>query len=227
MQEEPHHPLSKLVPGHLFQFEEKIWGMTLHQLLMDLGAVTGSMTLTGSLTLVLRLIVCAVLTILALILIHGKVQGSTLGFWLYLRVRSKMVPAKTIWQPRQVANKRTHPRRKKRLPSVQATWVPIDMLQHGIASKSQDLKKTESVRSWTVLEVEGKNIRLLPEHEQIRIFRRFEGFLTGLIFHLQFISLTSQIDPQTSPALLVQKEALVTLSATPHLQALQRASLEA
>lgn len=76
-------------------------------------------------------------------------------------------------------------------------------------------------------EVEGKNIRLLPDNEQIRVFRRFESFLTGLEFHLQFLSHTEHIDHLTAPPLLVQKEALSSLSATPHIQALQRASIRA
>ena len=76
-------------------------------------------------------------------------------------------------------------------------------------------------------EVEGKNIRLFPEHEQVRIFGRFESFLTGLEFHLHCISLTEQIDPQTAAPLLMQKEALATLGATPRVQALQLASIQA
>src|SRR5229473_2906767 len=35
------NPLEKRVPGHLFQFEERIFGMTLHQLLCDIGAGIG------------------------------------------------------------------------------------------------------------------------------------------------------------------------------------------
>jgi hypothetical protein len=232
MQEEPHsnpfdtNPLVKEVAGHLFKFEEKIFGMSLTQLMTDLGVLTGSFSFTGSLHILPRIIVCALITLLAMVLVHGKAQGVSLGYWLYLLMRSKTVPTSTIWLPIKMVNT---PRQKgeKRQPSVQATWIPIDTLSHGIAGKSEQQKKTEIIRYWTVFEVEGKNIRLLPESEQIRAFRRFEGFLTGLSFHLQFISQTELIDPQAAPALQVQKEVLSALSATPHLQALQRASLRA
>src|SRR5579875_1636304 len=89
MQEEPTNPLVKEVPGHLFKFEETIWGMTLQQLLTDLGVLTGSITLTGVLPLALRIIVCALLSVGALSLVHGKAQRHPLGFWLYLCLREK------------------------------------------------------------------------------------------------------------------------------------------
>ena len=233
MQEKPHahpfdtNPLLKEVAGHLFTFKEKIFGMSLTQLLTDLGVLTGSFSLTGSLPIIPRLMVCVLMTLLALVFVHGQVQGLSLGYWLYLLLRSKMMPSQTIWQPRQMKNE--HPRQKgeKPLPSVQATWIPIDTISQGVGGKIQQMKKGEIARYWSVLEVEGKNIRLLPESEQVRIFRRFESFLTGLAFHLQFISQTEQIDPQTAPPLRAQKDALSALSHTPHLQALQRASLEA
>jgi hypothetical protein len=87
-------------------------------------------------------------------------------------------------------------------------------------------KKREIARYWTVVEVEGRNVCLLPESEQVRVFRRFERFLAGLDFHLQYLSLTEQVDPETSPALVAQKEVLPRLAKTPHLAALQRASIQ-
>ena len=110
---------------------------------------------------------------------------------------------------------------------VQATWIPIETLQQGIAGKSEREKKGEMIRYWLAFEVEGKNIRLFPEHEQVRIFGRFESFLTGLEFHLHCLSLTEQIEPQTAAPLLMQKKALATLGATPRVQVLQQASIEA
>src|SRR5579885_1952229 len=104
VQETPDHPLVKEVPGHLFKFEEKIWGMTLQQLLTDLGVLTSSVTLTGSLPLMVRVVVCVLLTVLTVILVHGKAQGHPLGFWLYLRLRLQMMPSRTTWQPTAAAS---------------------------------------------------------------------------------------------------------------------------
>ncbi|GHO50838.1 hypothetical protein [Ktedonospora formicarum] len=217
-------PLVKEVPGHLFTFEEKIFGMSLQQLLTDLGALTGSFSLTGSLPLLPHLIVCALITLSTIVLVHGRVQGMSIGYWLYVLLRAKMLPRRTTWQSQHIENPASH---EEPVPSVQATWIPLDTIHNGIAEQSIQHKKTTVVRYWMAYEVEGKNICLLPENEQLRVFRRFEGFLTGLEFHLHLLSQTEHIDPVTAPALLVQKEALPQLSGTPHLQALQRASVHA
>ncbi len=219
------HPLIKDVPGHLFTFEEKIFGMSLTHLLTDLGVLTSSVSFTGSLPLLPRVILCLLITLLGLLLVHGKVRGLSLGYWSSLLLRSKMIPTQTIW--RSVDHDQTQQKKKKSLPSVQATWIPLDKLTHGIASKSRQWNKTEIVRYWMVFEIEGKNIGLLPEVEQLRVFQRFEAFLTGLSFHVQFLSATSPIDSHTAPAFLVQRQALETLRATPRLQALTHASLRA
>src|SRR5207245_7247063 len=105
-------------------------------------------------------------------------------------------------------------------------WIPLDTLQRGIAGYSQQAGKGSlSGRYWAVLEVEGRTLRYLPEAEQIRLFARFETFLVGLDFRLQFLSQTEQISNQRSPALLAQKEALSHLAHTPRLARLQQASI--
>jgi Helicase HerA, central domain len=218
------NPLVKDVAGHLFSFEEKIFGMSLTQLLTDLGVLTGSFSCTGSLHLIPRLIVCALITLVALVLVHGTFQGMALGTWLFLLLRSHTIPRQTRWLPIAM---RTDQATQKGLPSVQATWVPIETLANGVGGTMQQRKTGEIARYWLALEIEGKNIQLFPESEQARIFQRFERFLTGLSFHLHFLSHTEQIDPQTALPLLVQKEALASLSHTPHLQAFQRANLRA
>ena len=70
------NPLLKEVPSHLFTFEEKIWGMTLPQLLSDIGAGVGIFTLTSSLPLPARIVVGAFLAILVLLLVHKKYRTS-------------------------------------------------------------------------------------------------------------------------------------------------------
>lgn len=138
MQEEPQtNPLLKQVPGHLFTFEEKIFGMSLPQLLADLGVMTSSFSLTSSLHLALRLIVCLLITVFALVGIHAKIQGMPVGYWLFLLIRSRMVPTRTIWRSGKESAEHLGQKSTKRLPSVQATWIPIETLQQGIAGKSE------------------------------------------------------------------------------------------
>ena len=216
------HPLIKEVPGHLFQFEEKIFGMSLNQLLCDLGAGVSLFSLTSALPLVPRLVVLLSLTIPILILVHGKVQGQTLLFWVYLWLRFLTVLKRTTWQ----ALDEGQAQGKGRTPAVQTTWIPLDTLERGIAGYSEQAGKGNATgRYWAVLEVEGRTLRYLPEAEQIRLFSRFESFLVGLDFRLQFLAQTEQIATQRSPALLAQKEALSHLVHTPRLARLQQASI--
>ena len=98
MHEYEEHPLVKEVPGHLFQFEEKIFGMSLTQLLSDIGAGVGILSITAGLPLVARILVSVLLAIPVLILVHGKAQDQTLLHWLYLYGRQFFVPKHTTWQ---------------------------------------------------------------------------------------------------------------------------------
>src|SRR6266566_4064372 len=98
MHEHEEHPLVKEVPGHLFQFEEKIFGMSLTQLLCDIGAGVGLLSITAGIPLLARLVVSTLLAIPVLILVHGKAQEQTLLSWLYLYGRQFFVPKRTTWQ---------------------------------------------------------------------------------------------------------------------------------
>ena len=160
MQEE--NPLLKEVPSHLFTFEEKIWGMTLPQLLSDIGAGVGIFTLTSSLPMPARIAVGALLAILALLLVHTRVQDQSLLRWLYLYVRFLTIPRYTTWQsPEELraAKRRGHP------PAVQAAWIQLDTLESGIMGYSEPGGKKRGRtrgRYWVVFEVEGRNVRFLP-----------------------------------------------------------------
>src|SRR5579859_1155868 len=122
--------LLKDVPGHLFSFEEKVFGlMTLSQLLCDLGGAAGMLMLTASLSLSLRLVVGLVLALPLLVLVHGKVQDDPLLPFLARVGRQLFLPRLTTWQ--------SGPREKGEPPAIQTTWIPFDSLEGGIAGYSE------------------------------------------------------------------------------------------
>jgi hypothetical protein len=226
------NPLVKQVPGHLFSFEEKVFGiMTLTQLLCDIGAGVGILSVTSGLSLVPRLVVSALLALLGLILVHGKAKEQTLLHWLYLYVRMLFIAKHTTWQELselEGSAKRTtkKPDTKARGAPIQTTWIALDHLERGIAGYSEPGAKGPAGRYWAVLECEGRNVRFLPEADQIKNFRRFEDFLCGLEFRLQFISHVEQVEPSQYRPLRLQREALSQLTSTPRLAALQQASID-
>ena len=76
MPDEPtRNPLLKEVPTHLFRFEEKIFGMTLPQLLCDLGGFLLLASITGGLPVLPRIVVCACSGLLVLVLVPGIVKA--------------------------------------------------------------------------------------------------------------------------------------------------------
>ena len=91
-------PLVKEVPGHLFEFEETIFGMSLIQLLSDMGAGVVILLFTGSLQLFPRIVASALLAILVLVLVHGRAEGQTLLHWLYLYGRQAFIPRRSAWR---------------------------------------------------------------------------------------------------------------------------------
>ena len=98
MQEYPKNPFVKEVPSHLFRFEEKIFGMTLAQLLSDIGAGVGIIALISALPLLARILVGVLLAIPLLILVHGSAQDQPLLYWIYLYARSLIIPRRATWQ---------------------------------------------------------------------------------------------------------------------------------
>ena len=210
------------VPGHLLQFEEKIFGMTLTQLLSDLGAVFGIITLTASMPLVPRIMVSILLMIGVLILVHASVGGYTMLSWLSLIVRFRFLPVQTIFRPLGEEVKKGEP------GSVQESWIQLTTLHHGTAGVLTPRKNRDEpdANYWVVFEVSSlQNVRFLAEAEQVRIYGRFKQFLDGLGFPLKFISLVEATDAERDPALVAQRLVLSDLAATPQLQKLQKESL--
>jgi len=225
-EEDEENPLLKEVPSHLFQFEEKIFGMTLPQLLCDIGAGVGIIAATASLQLVTRIVVSVLAALPVLLLVHGSVQDQSLLHWLYLYVRFLTIPRYTIWQSPEELQAR---KRKGHPPSVQTTWIQLDTLESGIMGYSEPGGKRGRTRGryWVVFEVEGRNVRYLPEQEQVRLFGRFESFLVGLDFRLQFISTTEQVRAEAYPPYLAQKRMLARLpERAPRIARLQQYSVD-
>src|SRR5436309_6020697 len=116
MQEYPKNPFVKEVPSHLFRFEEKIFGMTLAQLLSDIGAGVGIIALISALPLVARILVGVLLAIL----VHGRAQDQPLLYWIYLYARSLIIPRRATWQSLDGLKAATGgKKRRKQPPSVQ------------------------------------------------------------------------------------------------------------
>lgn len=214
--------LHKEVPGHLLQFEEKIFGMTLMQLLSDLGATVGVLALTTSVSLVPRFIIGGLLMIGVLILVHGKISGYSMLYWLYLLGRSRFLPIQTIFRTSDEEIMKGEP------GSVQESWLQLNALDQGVAGSLSERKKRDQPDAtyWMVFEVQSlQNVRFLAEAEQVRIYGRFKLFLDGLGFPLKFISLVQTVEAERDPALVAQQQVLSLLSATPQLQKMQKESL--
>ncbi|RAQ98535.1 PrgI family protein [Thermogemmatispora tikiterensis] len=150
MQAHDENPLVKAVPTHLFQFEEKIFGMSLQQLLTDIGAGVGLFTLTAGLPLLTRIVVCAVLAVPVLILVHGQVEGQSLLQWLYVYARFLFLPKHTSWQSAEARARALS--RSGKVPAVQTTWVHLDHLSGGIMGYSEPGGRSPNRgRYWVVL----------------------------------------------------------------------------
>lgn len=217
------HPLLREVPGHLLQFEEKIFGMSLMQLLSDLGAAVSIIALTTSLPLRPRIVFDVCLMLVVLILVHASVGGYTMLYWLYLLGRSILLPTQTVFRTQGEDVKRGEP------GSVQENWIHLTELKQGTAGVTTPQKHQGEVdaRYWVALEVKSlQQVSFLPEVEQVRIYGRFKLFLDGLGFPLKFISFVETTDAERDPALVLQHQAVSALALMPQLQQLQRESLQ-
>jgi hypothetical protein len=218
------HPLHKAVPTHLFSFEERIFGMTLPQLLSDLGGGLTIAALTAGLPLLPRLIIGASAAIVVLLLVHKRVAGYSLLAWLFLLVRFAAIPKETIFRSVNDEPKRGEKR------GVQETWVPLSTLSHGVLGHRVQRKKQEvpDVSLWVAFHVENsQNVRSLAEADQVRFYSRINTFLDGLDFPVKFLSHVENCDPEHDPVLRREARMADALEALPELQRLQKASLAA
>src|SRR5437763_1366401 len=198
MQEYPKNPFVKEVPSHLFRFEEKIFGMTLAQLLSDIGAGVGSIALISALPLVARILGGVLLPIPVLILVHGSAQDQPLLYWIYLYARSLIIPRRATWQSLDEL-KAAGKRKRGQPPPVQEAWIQLDTLEGGIMGYSEPEVRRGGARGryWAIFEVGGRNVRYLPEQEQVQVF--------GQIAHV-------------APLNLENRPVAATSSAPPHLR---------
>ncbi len=123
MQEYNNHPLRKEVPGHLLQFEEKTFGMTLMQLLSDLGVAVSILALTASVPLVPRIVAGVLLMIGVLILVHGTVGDSPLLSWLFLIGDSDSCPPRQSFGHRARRSRKASQAQSRRTGSGFIPWT--------------------------------------------------------------------------------------------------------
>lgn len=222
-------PLVKDVDSDLFTFEERLFGMRLPQFLTYLGAGLLFLSTSAHLPLVSRLALAVPLALLLIQLVHGTIGGEPTLRAIALLLRALTVARYATWQPleRQLQDASTVGRRTRRSPppSVQACWVPLDRLEGGIADYDESRGKGQH-RFWTVFEVEGRNVQYLPRAEQARLYGRFERFLVGLHFRVQFLTVTEALHPDDFEPLTEQaKSTCLVRERAPRLARLHEASL--
>jgi hypothetical protein len=208
--------LVREVPGHLFHFEEKIFGMRLSQLLTDLCAGLVLVTLLGRLALLPRLTLTGVGLLFTLVLVHVTFRGATLFSWLMLLVRFHFIPTRTVWR-------RSGERAERgTTASVQDRWLPPLRLSGGFL----EIGSGDAAQLCAIVEVESRHTtRYLAQEEQVRLYGRIKTLLDGLDFPLTCLTLVEAGDPAHDPALTLQQEALRRWPEASGLARLQQASL--
>ena len=226
--------LSREVPTHLFKVEEKVFGLTIPQLLTMAIATTGVGALWYQLHLPLtvRLALIGVYAILAVALIFGKKHGYPLTDWLYLSLRFLIMPGKTIWYSRATAAALAA---EKRSPaayaSVQDTWMDVLTIEDGClgfrdpAAKKRRGKRQGVARYCVGLEVTGINVALYSVEAQARVYDAYQRFLNGLEFPLQVLSRITPIDSRNYEPLLQLEQQMQSLRGTPRLATLAQQNL--
>jgi hypothetical protein len=227
-------PLSKEVPTHLFKFEDKIFGMTIPQLLMDTfsGAAIWSLS-QMALPLPARIACCLGVVILTILLVHVRFKERSLVEWGSVGLLFWLTPPKTIWYSEGTSKALAVKGQKPKYPSVQSTWLRLVSIEGGYmgfadADTQKDKKKeknTSPTRYYAVIEVVGVNLQLLAFKEQARIFTAYERFLAGLEFPLQIISYNNTIDTRTYEPLLESEQQITRLRGKPRLAAMAESNI--
>src|ERR1700682_6256104 len=96
--------LSVEVPTHLFKFEEKIFGLSVQQLLIDTFAATGEWYLWQMhAALPLRIVPGCGLALLTIVFVHIRFKHRSLSDWALVALFYWLTPPKTIWYNPAVA----------------------------------------------------------------------------------------------------------------------------
>jgi hypothetical protein len=226
--------LSREVPTHLFQFEERIFGFfTIPQLLYDAIAFVGLWYVWNRpIPILIRVAIAIIYAIVVLIVVHAKFRGRSITEWIYLYTRFSVTPSTAIWAPVAQTALMKEAGQSEVAPSVQKTWIPLRSLSGNVLGFTQkkrsekDDKGSQPEIFCTVLEVVGINLGVFSQQERDRLFSGFETFLGGLQFKLQTHTSNEIIDVQTFEPILAQDQHLARLSGTPRLQALAHKSLQ-
>nr|BBH92281.1 hypothetical protein KTA_04800 [Thermogemmatispora argillosa] len=186
------------------------------------------LALTGGIPFVPRLWVTGIALLSVLLLVHGRVGGSSLAFWLYWYGRFWWLPKRTRFRPPSAAGAEARRKPPRGHPVASQRWVPAGELQghlvrHWMRGADGRMK---ALTCWALLEVQSySTLRLLPRYEQERLLNRCQRFLDGLSFPVKFLWIVEALDPARDPALQAQQQALVQLKDSP-LQHLQRENLQ-
>jgi hypothetical protein len=225
--------LSVEVPTHLFGFEERIFGLTITQLLSDTAAGAGIWALWSMpLPLPARIALCVGAALLTILIVHVYIKGHSLVEWGSMYLLYWLAPPKTVWYnaavPRALLAKKQAPPAR---PSVQSSWMSLRTIaNHCLVFEDGKQKKGKQAappsRYSAVLEVSGINFSLLAVQERLRIFNAYKTFLAGLEFPLQTISCNETVDVQSYEPLQLLKQQLEQLQSTPRLAALAQNHLQ-
>ncbi len=223
--------LSKEVPTHLFKFEDKIFGLTIPQLLMDTFGGVGAWYVSKlPLPIALRIACCVCVVILVLAVVHVRFKKRPLVEWGTISLLFWLTPPKTLWYSEATSKVQEARGQKPKYPSVQSTWLRLASIEGGymgfVDGSTQKDKKQKGksqaapTRYYAVVEVIGVNLQLLASKEQARIFTAYERFLAGLEFPLQIISYNNTIDTRTYEPLLANEQQIALLKGKPRLAAM-------
>lgn len=229
-------PRKREIPGQLFTFEERIFGMSLPQFLMNLSGLVLVVSLGRAIpSLPLRLIVCSLLGLLLLFCSFAKKDGYPLWTWLFLWLRFRLLPTRTqflssaphLQEGGATAGRSASPTgEKKERPSVQQSWFQLSALEGALVCYEEPRRRANeepNATFWVALELKGQHqLRYLPDADQIKLYERSKALFDGASFPLKFLSLSETIDPAAEPGFAYQLHMYRQLGNFPQLQHFHR-----